>query len=146
MVFPSAEVILEVPFHDVDMLHVVWHGHYYKYFEIARSALFQQCACDVPVLRELGYYMVVSDSTCRYINPLRYGMKFRVQATVVEVEHRLKIEYQITDMAGKRIARGSTTHVTVDGRTGALRFITPPEIVRQFSGGIEPPAALGETE
>ena len=23
-------VELEVPFHDVDSLHIVWHGHYYK--------------------------------------------------------------------------------------------------------------------
>ncbi|MDH3602364.1 MAG: hypothetical protein OEU26_22345, partial [Candidatus Tectomicrobia bacterium] len=32
---PCAEVCFEVPFHDVDMMGVVWHGHYYKYFELA---------------------------------------------------------------------------------------------------------------
>ena len=26
-----------MPFHDVDALHVVWHGHYYKYLELARE-------------------------------------------------------------------------------------------------------------
>ena len=25
-----ADVIIEVPFHDVDTMHVVWHGHYLK--------------------------------------------------------------------------------------------------------------------
>ena len=28
----------EVPFHDVDMTLRVWHGHYYKYLELARTA------------------------------------------------------------------------------------------------------------
>ena len=38
----QVEVELEVPFHDVDMLQLVWHGHYYKYFELARTQLLRQ--------------------------------------------------------------------------------------------------------
>ena len=29
----SCEVTLTIPFHDLDPLHVVWHGNYYKYFD-----------------------------------------------------------------------------------------------------------------
>ena len=32
-----ASVEITVPFHDVDMMEVVWHGHYTKYFEVARK-------------------------------------------------------------------------------------------------------------
>ena len=39
MTLPEAEIIIRVPFHDVDLMEVVWHGHYAKYFEIARCAL-----------------------------------------------------------------------------------------------------------
>ena len=28
-----------VPFFDVDSMHIVWHGHYVKYLEVARCAL-----------------------------------------------------------------------------------------------------------
>ena len=35
----QAEIELVVPFFDVDMMEVVWHGHYVKYFEEARCAL-----------------------------------------------------------------------------------------------------------
>ena len=35
-------VEIEIPFHDVDMMEVAWHGHYVKYFEIARCALLDQ--------------------------------------------------------------------------------------------------------
>ena len=35
----SAEVDVTVPFHDVDMMAVAWHGHYLRYIELARCAL-----------------------------------------------------------------------------------------------------------
>ena len=35
----EASVRLKVPFHDVDTMQVVWHGHYLKYFEQARQVL-----------------------------------------------------------------------------------------------------------
>jgi acyl-CoA thioester hydrolase len=38
-----AEVEVEVPFHDVDLAGVVWHGHYMKYLENARWALMTPC-------------------------------------------------------------------------------------------------------
>ncbi len=44
------EVTVEhtVPFHDVDPLFVVWHGHYFKYFEYGREALMRAHGLDVP--------------------------------------------------------------------------------------------------
>ena len=35
----SATVELEIPFHDIDLMEIAWHGHYAKYLEIARGAL-----------------------------------------------------------------------------------------------------------
>ena len=37
-----AEIELSPAFHDCDPMHVVWHGNYFKYFEIARCALLQR--------------------------------------------------------------------------------------------------------
>lgn len=55
----QASVNLEIPFHDVDMMAVVWHGHYAKYFEIARCALLEKIGttirkCAIPVLPGLS--------------------------------------------------------------------------------------------
>jgi acyl-CoA thioester hydrolase len=38
----QAEVEMLVPFFDVDSMDVVWHGHYVKYFEVARCALLER--------------------------------------------------------------------------------------------------------
>ena len=63
----SAFVDVEVPFHDVDVMGVVWHGHYLKYFEQARTALFQKIGFDYPQMSEIGYVwpvVSVTLSTC----------------------------------------------------------------------------------
>ena len=69
------EVTIEhtVPFHDVDPLLVVWHGHYFKYFEYGREALMRAHGLDVPDLVALGLKMMVVESHCRHLRPLRHG-------------------------------------------------------------------------
>ena len=134
---PQVSIPLDVPFHDVDMLEVAWHGHYYKYFENARTALFRKYGLDVPVLRSMGYAMVITDSRCRYLRPLRYGTAYTISARMVELEFRMKIEYVITDRDGGVMSRGVTTQVTLDPAKGEMYFNTPDDIVNQFGGLFE---------
>lgn len=127
-----AEVELEVPFHDVDGLHVVWHGHYLKYFELARTALFRRCKLDVPDMIELGYRMVVIESKCRHIYPLRYGDKFRVSAYFKEVEYRLHVAFELFNVsAERRAAKGHTLLATLDA-AGTLLLATPAAMVARL--------------
>jgi len=122
----SAEVAVEVPFHDVDVMEIVWHGHYVKYFEIARCALLRRLDYDVPQMRESGYLWPVVDCHLKYVRPARYGQKIIVRARLMEYENRLKIGYEIRDaLSGERLTRGSTVQVAVDGRNNELQFVSP---------------------
>ena len=106
-------VELEVPFHDCDPLFVAWHGWYYKYFEIARTALFKAHRMDVPdmIPMKLGFYVV--ESRARHVGPLRYGDRFRVAAWFTEWETRVGVAYEIQNLStGKRAARGKTVLVS----------------------------------
>lgn len=106
-----------VPFHDCDPLRIVWHGHYYKYLEHAREVFLRARRLDVPDLIELGLYMVVIESRCRYVSPLRHGEHFGVSVATVDIEQRVHLKYEIRGMddgdqdanVGRRIARGWTT-------------------------------------
>ena len=42
----EVSVELDVPFRHVDLLGVVWHGHYYKYMEEARTPLLRACGVE----------------------------------------------------------------------------------------------------
>ena len=129
---PSAVYEQVVPFHDCDPLRMVWHGHYYKYLECARETLFRARRLDVPDLMELGYAMVVIESRCRYASPLRHGDRLKVVATVLDMEQRIHIGYEIRNRTreNRRVARAWTTLVTT--KDSEMLLETPSEIVRRL--------------
>lgn len=65
----ETSIELEVPFHDVDPMRVVWHGHYYKYLELARTALLRSRGLDLGELIGKRFRMLVIESRCRYAFP-----------------------------------------------------------------------------
>jgi acyl-CoA thioester hydrolase len=116
---------LEVPFHDVDSLQVVWHGNYLKYLELARTALMRSRGLDVEQIVAAGFRQVVIEARCRYAFPLRYGERFRVDAWFKDVENRLNIGYEIFNLTqGRRTLHGHTILATTDIE-GRLLLETP---------------------
>ncbi|CAM2006088.1 acyl-CoA thioesterase [Acanthopleuribacter pedis] len=130
----EVEIVHEVPFHDVDALDVVWHGHYYKYFELARTALFRGSWLDIADMRDLGYVFPVIESQCRHIHPLFYGSKALIRAKFVETEYRLKVAYALERVRdGKRVARGHTVQVAVKAENGELCMVTPEPVLERLA-------------
>lgn len=105
----SASVSSQVAFHDVDSLRIVWHGHYYKYFELARTALYRSKNFDIDVMESLGLAFPVIESQCRYVKSLRYGEDIKITATFKAWQHYIQIGYVIVDMLSQeRCAYGFT--------------------------------------
>ncbi len=126
----TAAVTLEVPFHDVDSMGIVWHGHYLKYFEIARTALMRRVGMDLAEMNASGCVWPVVTCEVKYLRPLRYGQAFRVEAELQDHDCRLKIAYTISDVAtGERLTRASTVQFPVDAATGETRYETPAGLV-----------------
>ena len=122
----QAEIELVVPFFDVDMMEVVWHGHYVKYFEEARCALLDKLGHNYRQMRDAGYAWPVIDLQLRYIRGAQFGQRIRVRADLVEWENRLKINYLITDVAtGERMTRGSSVQVAVEIATREMLLASP---------------------
>jgi len=122
----EAEVVIEVPFHDVDVMRVAWHGHYVKYLEIARCVLLDKINYNYPQMEESGYGWPVIDLRIRYAHPLLFQQKVRVRASLVEWENRLKINYLIEDFeTGKRLTKAYTVQVAVDMQNGEMLFESP---------------------
>ncbi|CAM3011035.1 acyl-CoA thioesterase [Acinetobacter celticus] len=121
-----ADVIIDVPFHDVDTMNVVWHGHYLKYFEIARCKLLDQFHYNYKQMLASGYAWPVIESHVRYVQGIEFEQKIRVRAILKEWENRLKIEYQIFDATtAKRLTKGYTSQVAVHIETREMCFQSP---------------------
>lgn len=127
----ECSVETEVPFHDVDAMRLVWHGHYYKYLEQARTALFRSCGLDVADLVSLRLALVVIDTGCRYLAPLRYADRIRVSAWFRDVTHRLYVGYEILNLSsGLRAARAHTALATTTFE-GEVFYRTPDAILER---------------
>ena len=115
-----------VPFFDVDMMNIVWHGHYVKYLEVARCALLDHIGHNYTQMLESGYGWPVIDMQLRYMRGAVFGQKLIVRASLVEWENRLKINYLISDAAtGERMTRASTVQVAVAVDTREMQLASP---------------------
>jgi acyl-CoA thioester hydrolase len=122
----AIEVRLSPAFHDCDAMQVVWHGHYFKYLEIARCALLQRFDYDYPQMQASGYVWPIVDTRVKYIRPLLYAQPLVVKARISEWENRLKMDYEIRDAAsGDVLTRAHTIQVAVDAASGEMRYQCP---------------------
>jgi len=123
----AATVEIVVPFHDVDAVGLAWHGHYAKYFEIARCALLDSFNYGYGAMRESGFMWPVIDMRIRYVQAVRFEQRILVKATLREWENRLLVDYRVTDQAsGQRLTKGNTVQVAVDMKSGEMCFVSPP--------------------
>jgi acyl-CoA thioester hydrolase len=134
---PHSEVPLTVQFHDCDPLGVVWHGHYARYFEHARSALMDAIDYGYEQMRDSGYAWPVIDLHVRYIKAIRLGQKLRVCAALQEWEHRLKIAYEVRDAGNDdKLARGHTIQVAVTVPDFEMQLVSPEVLAHKL--GLKP--------
>ena len=128
----KAEVEIQVPFHDVDAMHYVWHGHYYKYYEVVRTKLFQSIDYDVLQMKASGYSWPIIKTSYKYVQPMLYNQLIQVSAKIQEYENRLKIIYRISDAkTDEKLATGHTTQVAVDMKNNEMCFVSPKFLLKK---------------
>ncbi|MCP3140989.1 acyl-CoA thioesterase [Pyxidicoccus xibeiensis] len=133
----SHEIELTPAFHDIDLMEVVWHGHYVKYLELARCALLARFDYDYPQMLESGFAWPVVDMRLKYVQPALFGQKLKVRAEITEWENRLRIDYLIRDAAtGRKLNQAHTIQVAVSRATRELQFVCPPVLWQRL--GVKP--------
>ena len=128
----STEITLAVPFHDLDPMQMVWHGNYLKYFDRARTALFDNAGIDL-----FGYFkkarilFPITKTTTKYIASLQYRDIFTCQATMTEAQYKIVVEFQIRLAENHKLcARGRSEQVAVTHPEMEIMFEIPEEIRR----------------
>lgn len=118
------------PFHDVDIMNIVWHGHYFKYFELARTALAQKIGLDWPQVQDLGLAMPVIGVEAKYRQPIRYNDELVLHAVLEEpLLPALILNYTITSKDGAIChAVGTTKQAYVYIETMQTSLALPPVI------------------
>jgi acyl-CoA thioester hydrolase len=130
----EATVEAHVAFHDVDVAGVVWHGHYLKYLENARWALMARLDFGLDAMIASGYAWPIVDVHVKYVRAARFNDRLSVQASLVEWENRLTVNYLVTNAATtERVARARTVQVAIEASTGVLQFATPAVLLQRVT-------------
>ena len=126
----SACIDVTVAFHDIDIIGVMWHGHYLKYLETARWALMDQLDFGYDTMAASGYAWPIVEMHVKYLHAARMGEQLNVRASLIEWENRITMNYLVTRTADReRVARGKSVQVAVDAKTLALQFVTPEPLL-----------------
>lgn len=130
----DTRIELRVPFFDVDAMRIAWHGHFAKYFELARCRLLEEIGYDYDDMFASGYAWPIVDMRIRYLRPLRFNQYVEVTATLKRWDYQLKIAYRIRDLkTSAALVRGTTLQAPVNIETGELYLGLPPAVARALS-------------
>jgi len=126
----STSITLKVPYYDVDLMQIVWHGNYLKYFEVARQALFRKYGVDLQCYMEnTRYIFPVVRSTIKHIWPLRFDDEFICTAVLQEARVKIVLDFEIKLISnGKVCTTGRSEQVAVLFPEMEMVFQIPEEI------------------
>jgi acyl-CoA thioester hydrolase len=125
----SISVRMRVPFYDVDMLQIVWHGNYLKYFDVARQAFFYRCGLDMTLGEQKHYIFPVIRTSVKYLYPLKLNDEFICTATLKEARMKLVIDFEIRLVKdGRLCAKGRSEHAAVRLPEMELEFRIPADV------------------
>lgn len=105
-----------VQFYDTDVMGVVHHANYLRYFEEARVDWLRQKGLEDTHFPKCDRLLAVTSSRVIHDSPCRFGDHLEISLQVRSQRLKIEFQYVIYNAASKDlVARGSTTHVLVDG-------------------------------
>lgn len=122
---------IHVRYNETDQMGIVYHANYIIWFNEARDRLMTSLGIPVPELERSGLTFPVTEVTCRYLSPARYGDVVRVWVDpVFSPIARLQINYRITrPKSAKLLCTGTTVNAILDAN-GRMLIRLPPIIQR----------------
>ena len=99
---------VKIYYEDTDCGGVVYYANYLKYFERARTELFESRGMDLKKLMDDGIFFVVVEAFLKYLAPGRYGDIFSVETSVDKIG-------PASIVFGHRVVREGTGETLVEG-------------------------------
>jgi acyl-CoA thioester hydrolase len=114
----TISIEVEVRYAETDQMGVVHHAVYPVWFELARTRLCAATGLTYAEIEQMGYYLMVTGLQADFRSSARYGDTVVVRCEVSRLGSRgLTFDYEV-GREDELLARGSTSHVWINGETG----------------------------
>ncbi|PKP43381.1 MAG: thioesterase [Bacteroidetes bacterium HGW-Bacteroidetes-10] len=105
-----SETEIEVRYYETDLMGIVHHSNYIRYFEVARSKALKDLNLPIEKIEEMGIMMPVIHVECDYRTPARVGQVLKVISSIKEAPRvKIVIDTEIFAPTGEKVASGSVT-------------------------------------
>ena len=84
---------VRVRYAETDQMGVVYHSHYFQYFEVARAEAIRELGFTYADMEKAGVIMPVVEVQCRYLRPALYDDLLTVKVILKELPLHHKIEF-----------------------------------------------------
>ncbi|MCX8019131.1 MAG: acyl-CoA thioesterase [Chitinophagaceae bacterium] len=127
----TSETKIRVRYSETDKMGVVYHSHYFAYFESARAEAIRQLGYTYAEMEREGILMPVTEVQCRYLKPARYDDLLTIQTKLNDVPlgSRITFEHEVFNENGDILAKASVTLYFLQAAT--LRPVQMPEKLRK---------------
>lgn len=134
----SCATEIEVPFYDVDAMQIVWHGHYVKYMETARSRLLDLIDYNYQQMQQSGYAWPIVELHLKYVKPLKLKQIIMIEAELVEIDYGIKINFYFSDKTtGAKLTKAYSRQVAIDSQTGEMCLLSPAVLQQKLDAYFE---------
>lgn len=108
--------VREVNYYETDMMKIVHHSNYIRWFEEARTYLLDCLGYPYARIEEEGIMIPVLSVSCEYKMPCRFGEKVHIFTKLAEYNGiRMKLCYEIWDEEHTELrVTGTSSHCFVD--------------------------------
>lgn len=105
---------IQLSYADTDMMGVIYHANYLKWFELGRCQLVRDVGYDYLDMEKKGYYAPVYNVDATYKKAVHYGDRVFVKCWVEENQGLWTVYgYQVVNGDGEVCAEGTTKHILV---------------------------------
>jgi acyl-CoA thioester hydrolase len=120
------EIFITPRYCETDQMGVVYYGHYFDWFEVARTRLFNALGLPYRRLEELSIYLPVIEAHARYMASARYDIEVKIKTVVTEFKHGMvRFEYLVTE-DDRKLVKGYTRHLFI--RNGKRYSMAPSDL------------------
>lgn len=111
-----------VNFYDTDLMGVVHHANYIRYFEEARVEYLRAAGWDLMELMDEGIVFPIVEVEAKYKESARYDEIILIHTYMRNVDRvKLEIEYEaVSEKTGRVLATGRTVNTFTDTKTGRI--------------------------
>lgn len=113
-----------VRFVETDLMGVVHHANYLRWFEMGRVAYLRAAGVELNDLMAAGFLFPITDVQCKYRNPGRFDEEFLIQTTMTAfTKAKMVFSYEIVRKSdGVVWASGKTQNVFTNAQGRIARL------------------------